>query len=377
MDYPDSEDEGAAATGDATMEGAALLDDDDTEQTETEFTSTSALDRGMGDHSTGNLFRATASTMKGQSCGSSAASYGYTSPDGPDLPPIYRTVRKEKEKLTVVRHLYGGASTEAACTDNGAAASKVEIIGSFANTGDKRHNHTMHRYDFNNTRNLSTSFNTSTLTCTTCQGEHTVLRREIEGADVGMDTPPVFVLTDQNFPPMVPAGGEGDGECLKVIQIEHGSLAELVNVFLEIIKGFSIPAGTIVVMASARSMAMYGTADYAKEFVKANIRLRETFSGGVRVVHGVPFLIGGTQNIDAIRTMAEINQWVTSTSGLNQDITATRALWDALIRTRAQGTDCIHNIRLPISQLKLEMGTYSSEGFSNLTVLHRHRGGRM
>jgi hypothetical protein len=66
-------------------------------------------------------------------------------------------------------------------------------------------------------------------------------------------------------------------ECLKVIQIEHGSLAELVNVFLEITKGFSIPAGTIVVMASASSMAMYGTADYAKEFVKANIKLRETF----------------------------------------------------------------------------------------------------
>jgi hypothetical protein len=67
-------------------------------------------------------------------------------------------------------------------------------------------------------------------------------------------------------------------------------------------KGFSIPAGTVVVMAPASSMAMYGTADYAREFVKANIRLRETFSGGVRVVHSVPFLIGGTNNIAAIRT---------------------------------------------------------------------------
>jgi hypothetical protein len=275
MDYPDSEDDGAAVPSDATMEGAAMLDDDDTEQTE--YTGHSAMDLGTGDQSADSRHRATDSAMKGQSCGSSLASFGCNLPDGPDLPPIYRTVRKEKEKLMVTRHLYGGASTEAACTDNGAVVSKVETIGSFANTGDKRHNHTMHRYDFKNIRNLSTSFNTSTLTCTTCQGEHTVLRREIEGADVGMDTPPVFVLTDQNFPPMIPAGGEGDGECLKVIQIEHGSLAELVNVFLEITKGFSIPAGTIVVMASASSMAMYGTADYAKEFVKANIKLRETF----------------------------------------------------------------------------------------------------
>jgi hypothetical protein len=183
------------------MEGAAMLDDDDTEQTETEYTSTSAMDQGTGDHSTGSHYRATASTMKGQSCGSSLASYGCNSPDGPDLPPIYRTVRKEKEKLMVTRHFYGGAPTEAACTDNGAAVSKVETIGSFANTGDKRHNHTMHRYDFNNIRNLSTSFNTSTLTCTTCQGEHTVLRREIEGA------PPSFRPHRSEFPSNDPCGG--------------------------------------------------------------------------------------------------------------------------------------------------------------------------
>jgi hypothetical protein len=366
MDFPDSEDDGASGPGDASIEGADILDDDDMEQTE--YAGDSVTDQGTVGHPADRRHRTTETTVKGQSCGSSHASSSYNSPDGPDLPPIYRTVRKEKEKLMVTRHLYGGTSTEAASTDNGAAVSKVETIGSFANPGDKRHNHTMHRYDFNNIRNLSTSFNTSTLTCTTCQGEHTVLRREIDGADVGMDTPPVFVLSDQNFPPMVPAGGEGDGECLKVIQVEHGSLAELVDVFLEITKGFSIPAGTILVMASASSMAMYGTADYAKEFVKANIKLRETFSGGVRVVHGVPFLIGGTHNIAAIRTMAEINQWVSSTSGLNQDITATRAHWDALIRTRAHGTDCIHTIRLPISQLKLELGTYSSGGFSNLTA---------
>jgi hypothetical protein len=66
--------------------------------------------------------------------------------------------------------------------------------------------------------------------------------------------------------------------------------------------------------------------------------------------------------------MAEINQWLASTSGLNQDISATRTLWDALIRTRTQSTECTHVLRLPISQLKLEMGTYSSGGFSNLTA---------
>jgi hypothetical protein len=116
--------------------------------------------------------------------------------DRPDFLPIYRTVRKEKEKAMVTRHLNGGVFTETVCTDSGASVSKVETIGSFANAGDKRHNHTMHRYDLKNVRNLSTSFNASTLVCTSCQNEHRVLRREIEEADVGMDIPPVFILSD-------------------------------------------------------------------------------------------------------------------------------------------------------------------------------------
>jgi hypothetical protein len=89
-----------------------------------------------------------------------------------------------------------------------------------------------------------------------------VLRREVEGNDVGLDIPPVFVLSDQNFPSMVPAGGEGDGTSLKIILIEHSTLAELVSIFLEITKGFAIPAGTVVLLASASNMATAGTAEY-------------------------------------------------------------------------------------------------------------------
>ncbi len=61
-----------------------------------------------------------------------------------------------------------------------------------------------------------------------------------------------------------------------------------------------------------------------------------------------------------------INQ--ASTSELNQDIAATRALLDSLICTRAHSKDCTHVLRLPISQHKLEMSTYASRGFSNLTA---------
>jgi hypothetical protein len=180
--------------------------------------------------------------------------------------------------------------------------------------------------------------------------------------NVGYDTPLVFVLTDQNFPPMVSSGEEVEGTCLKIIQIEHGRLAELVGVFLEIAKGFSILAGTVVLLASASHMAVVGTAD-------ANIKLRESLSGGVRVIHSIPLLLGGTNNISAIRTMAEINQWVTGTSEIHNNISANRALWDSFIRTRAHSMDCKHIIRLPLTQHKLKLGTYTSRGLATLWLL--------
>ncbi len=48
---------------------------------------------------------------------------GVTSDEGPDLPPIYLTVRKEREKKLVTRHLYGSGVTGAESTAYGASVS--------------------------------------------------------------------------------------------------------------------------------------------------------------------------------------------------------------------------------------------------------------
>ncbi len=53
----------------------------------------------------------------------------------------------------------------------------------------------------------------------------------------------------------------GEGECLKIIQIENGTLVELVDVFLELTKGFAVPAGTVLLISSASHMAAVGTAE--------------------------------------------------------------------------------------------------------------------
>jgi hypothetical protein len=108
---------------------------------------------------------------------------------GPSLPPIYYSILKKKTSKRVVRHLDGGAYQEVDSTYLGASISSLEQVCSFANSGDKRHNRTTHRHDHSKLRNISTSFDPCKLICTTCPGEHTVLRRSIEGNDVGMDNP--------------------------------------------------------------------------------------------------------------------------------------------------------------------------------------------
>jgi hypothetical protein len=123
------------------------------------------------------------------------------------------------------------------------------------------------------------------------------------------------------------------------------------------------------VLALASHIVAVGTTEYATDFVRAGIRLRETLAGGVRVLQGIPLLIGGTSNMAALRTMEEINQWVTSTSGVKNNISSTRALWATLISTRSICTESTHTIRLPVSMHKLEMGTFIGGGYSYLTAV--------
>jgi hypothetical protein len=139
----------------------------------------------------------------------STASRATPAADGPNLPPIYNSILRRKLAKNSIRHLDGSVINDNPGTPLGAAVSPFGPIGSFANKGDKRHNMSVHRHDHASLRNISTSFDPNTLQCKACQGGHQVLRRTIEGSDVGLDNPPLFVLADQNFPPIVPVGGEG------------------------------------------------------------------------------------------------------------------------------------------------------------------------
>ena len=163
-----------------------------------------------------------------------------TSANASGLPKYYHSIRAAKLANMSVRTLSG-------CADNAFVG-----IGAMAN--DPRFVQANTRFSYHKKKNISTSFDISTLNCNTCiKGEHTALFKE---GEANAQQPVCFVLTDQNFPPSIPVDGEG--ECIKVVCVEDGTLDELLDVLLEITLGFAIPSGSVVILFSLSHLAWGG-----------------------------------------------------------------------------------------------------------------------
>lgn len=278
-----------------------------------------------------------------------------------NLPPGYRAVRSSKLSSLAVRPLEGGSVIP------------FKPIGAFANDYDTRIKNAHTSLNSISNWNISTSFNMETLTCKTCttKGEHTVLGRKAAGSVGTEQAPPCFVLSDQNFPPLVPA--EGGGDCLKIIQIENASLSDLTKVFLGTVEGFAMPAGTVVLICSVSHLAAVGTAMYAEDLVRAFKTLRHAYGTGISVMHGIPILISGLDNKNTIRELLEIDHWYNSARKSDtRDITKTRALCYGTLLEKGTCTSTAEELSAPeVRPLMLpqNLGTYEkfsyrTKGFS-------------
>jgi hypothetical protein len=234
------------------------------------------------------------------------------------LPKIYRNIRAAKLLNMTVRTL------------GGCAVKNFSSIGSFV--GDPRFCQSNTRFSYNTRVNRSTSFETTKLMCNTCatKGDHPVMHRDNLRVDRANQSPCCFILTDQNFPPMVPVSGEG--ECLKIISIEDARLFELADAFLEITKGFSISAGSVVMIFSASHLAWAGIASYAKDWVTVRGKINQEFRGGVELLNGFPLLQSATGNKGLIRSLIDLELWHDSLNvNQSRDICkARKSLFDTL-----------------------------------------------
>jgi hypothetical protein len=110
---------------------------------------------------------------------------------------------------------------------------------------------------------------------------------------------------------------EGDGDCFKILQVENASLSDLTTVFLAALEGFTVPAGSVVLLSSASHLAAVGTAAYAEDLVRAYKAVRAVYGNGITVMHGIPLLLSGLQCYSTIRSLLEIGTWYKSVTALS------------------------------------------------------------
>jgi hypothetical protein len=109
---------------------------------------------------------------------------------------------------------------------------------------------------------------------------------------------------------VLPVGGGEGVDCPALILIENARPHELAGCFLDLVRGFDVPMGTVVVISSASHLGRSGTAAYAGDIVAAMNRIREAYGRSVRVVHGFPLIGGGLVDESTIRGLREIEYWL-------------------------------------------------------------------
>jgi hypothetical protein len=93
----------------------------------------------------------------------------------------------------------------------------------------------------------------------------------------------VIVLVDQNFPAVLPSS---ENRCLSIIRLEHGSLDELIDLFLNITRQVTVPAGTVVLFGSLTSLSKVGLQSYASACINGKRRI----SGAAKKSEVIPFI---------------------------------------------------------------------------------------
>ena len=157
-------------------------------------------------------------------------------------------------------------------------------------------------------RNLTSSFDTATLSCKTCEmkPDHRVLYNTKTLDHKMQPDPVVFVLADQSFPACFPAGGAG--HCLNIIRLEDGSLADLCSILLETISDYIVPAGSVVMLHSLSHLNWVGVAAYTEDFVRARQRILGLYRRGLSVLHGLLILADGSADSSLANNLLSVTR---------------------------------------------------------------------
>ena len=265
----------------------------------------------------------------------------------------YEAIRKLAARENTVPILKGGTA-EAADT------------GSFVSTGDGRLSRVIYTPRFAGRKNISYSFDYSKMRCASCEADpgHNMFRTS-GGPESGRE---VVFLTDQAYPPCLPAGiGK---KCVAIIRIEDGHLGDLASEFISVLRGSKMAAGSAVLMFSATHLAKHGAAAYAADLIGVCRRVKAAIGSHTVVGPLPPFLLTGTSDWGLIRGAVEVAAWAANVSTPEDTFMAEShlaAIEVLLDSGRGYQPDYATKMRMPASLSAQGDGkTWSSEGWHNL-----------
>jgi len=243
-------------------------------------------------------------------------------------------------------------------------------FGSFKDSEIGTKDKVVYRHLSSGNRNISLSFDPNRMLCWCKGGEgHQVLMAESDGCTPEYKAPPVFVVTDQHFQASIPSGDNPEEGCLYIIRVEDSTLVEGIGVWLDVVQGYSVPIGTVVVLSSLSHLAHVGVPAYAEDLCRASKKLFDRYGRDIKLVHGTPMpccdLPGST-----IRAWHDIDTWVKITSPMCRLTDTSNRFLDMLKvkegdETEKQSAYVIRH-RMPRSITRMTANIFQMDGLSDM-----------
>jgi hypothetical protein len=181
-------------------------------------------------------------------------------------------------------------------------------------------------------RNVSSSVDNSggQLMCVSCTANHLY-----DGT-----SPVCLILSDQNFPPALPAI---EGQCCVIIRAEDCLLSELPGMLKEYFGGLPgcLPEGSMVMFGSLSHLAKRGLENYAEECVKIKKVIMNMLPGSCTVIHMVFVPLGGLEGEATIRDLYDLDSWLRGAGHSGENLRLSRAeFWTLCIDESVPVSNC-------------------------------------
>jgi hypothetical protein len=164
--------------------------------------------------------------------------------------------------------------------------------------------------------------------CLACSQTHSIAEKIRSGSPI------LIILSDQNFPPILPAK---EGNCAIIVRVEDGLLSDLENILLERFNEYLPPhgqlvPGSVILIGSLAHLQARGLADYATGLASTIENILASAVDGVRVLPQVNVPLNRVENAAVVRGMMDLDGWLSVACGSGSALPLTRnALWGALL----------------------------------------------